>query len=301
VQEPAPPTQSAMTHESPGWQTVPQAPQLVLSACVSVQKEPHSTSGGGHGLAGTQAPAVHVRPAGQASPHAPQLVGSLCVSTQAGPHCTNGAGHMLAPPQTPAVQMPAQQSEATAQAAPFDWHWAPLWQAPSKHRRLQHSIAPRHGSPVERHDGSLPKSMPTSAVPARSISSRTIAVCPGVREASTGALTHVGADVAVTPAHAPGNAFPTKLTVPVGRPVTKRFELSMGMTSKLRVTVNVPVAVIAIQPTLPSLGTCVIAMLALPSPSGVGLEHAAPAPSQRAVSAREQPVNRRKIMVASCP
>ena len=208
------------------------------------------------------------------------------MSTQAGPHCVSGAGHALVP-QTPAVQMPAQQSEPTAQGAPLGWHWAPLWQAPATQSWLQHSIAPRQGWPGVRHEGGFPKSTPTSASPARCISSTTVGICPGAREASTGALTHVGAVVIVTPAHAPENALPTKLTVPVGRPVTKRFVLSMGMTSKLRVTAKVPVAVIATHPTLPSLGTCVIATRAVPSASGVGLEHAATDPSQRAVSVSE--------------
>jgi len=125
-------------------------------------------------------------------------------------------------------------------------------------------------------------------------------ICPGSTEASTGTLTHVGAVVAVTPAHAPENASPTKLTVPVGRPVTNRFVLSPGMTSKLRVTVKVPVAVISIQPTLPSVGTWVIATLAVPSASGVELEHAATDPSHRAMRERERPVNRRWNIVTSC-
>jgi hypothetical protein len=204
-------------------------------------------------------------------------------------------------PQRPAVQMPAQQSEPMVQGAPFGSHWTPLWQAPATQSWLQHSIAPRHGWPAERHAGGFPKSTPTLASPARCISSTTVGTCPGAREASTGVLTHVGADVVMTPAHAPENAFPTKLTVPVGRPVTKRNVLPMGMTSKLRVTEKVPVAVIAMHPTLPSPGTCMIATCALPSASCVGLEHAATDPSQRAVIEREKPVNRRKNIVSSCP
>jgi len=184
--------------------------------------------------------------------------------------------------------MPVQQSEPAVQNAPFGSHSAPLWQAPWKQIWLQHSVAPRQGWPVDRHEGPFPKSTPTLASPARSISSVTVGTCPGEREASTGTLTHVGAVVAVTPAHAPENALPTKLTVPVGRPVTKSTVLSAGMTSKLRVTVKVPVAEIATQPTLPSVGICMIATCALPTgSSGVMLEHAATDPSQRAAAARE--------------
>jgi hypothetical protein len=251
--------QNPMVHAKPAGQTLPHLPQLAGSACMSTQSLPHCESGGGHIIGGMQKPMAHVKLGGQSRPHAPQLAGSLCVSTQPEPHCARGGGQVL-PPQTPWVQMPVQQSEPVMQGVLFGRHCAPLWQAPATQSMLQHSDALRHGWPGERHDGSFPKSTPTVASPARCISSRTMAICPGVTLASTGALTHVGADVAVTPEHGPANASPTKLTVPVGRPVTSNVVLVMGTTSKLRVTVKVPVAVTVMHPTLPSPGTCVIAI-----------------------------------------
>jgi hypothetical protein len=74
-------------------QTVPQAPQLVVSLAVSTHTPLHEVVPEGH----RQRPVEHDVPAGQRVPQAPQLFESVAVFTQVVPQVTLPAGHVHAP------------------------------------------------------------------------------------------------------------------------------------------------------------------------------------------------------------
>ena len=78
-----PPAQAPLLQFLPLGQTVPQVPQLLLSADVFTQVEPHSFRPPEH----PQLPPLQTAPAGQTLPQLPQLFESFVVLVQAVPHC----------------------------------------------------------------------------------------------------------------------------------------------------------------------------------------------------------------------
>jgi hypothetical protein len=124
----------------------------------------------------------------------------------------------------------------------------------------------------------------------------------GYTVVSTGSLTQVGAELGVTPEHGPAKASAVNFTVPVGKPVRLNTVLMLGATSRFVVTVKLPVALTSMQPTLPSAGTWLMAICAIPSVSSSGPEHPMPDPNPHAASTSAlQPAKRFKNINASPP
>jgi hypothetical protein len=98
--------QAPLTHASPAAQTVPHAPQLLVSEPVFVQTavapDPHSVPD-----AHAQAPLAHDAPAGQTAPHVPQLFGSLAVSTHA---AVAPVPQSVEPPRQSTPQVPIEHT-----------------------------------------------------------------------------------------------------------------------------------------------------------------------------------------------
>jgi hypothetical protein len=141
-------------HACPAPQTVPHAPQLALSLCVSMHDFPHSVVPVAQLV--EHAPFEHTCPPVQAVPHAPQFDGSYCVLVQLPEHCVCEPGHWLAseppsvgfspPPEQPEMGMATMAAtKAATPRAFFMWGRkvptleAPLAQAPL----LRHFVVPK--------------------------------------------------------------------------------------------------------------------------------------------------------------
>src|SRR5580692_7138374 len=80
-----------MVHVCPVAHTLPQAPQLFGSLCVSAQEVPHNVVPPPHDVA--HVPCEQTVPLPQTFPHAPQLLLSVWGLEHVDPHWTLGAGH----------------------------------------------------------------------------------------------------------------------------------------------------------------------------------------------------------------
>jgi hypothetical protein len=115
-------------------------------------------------------------------------------------------------------------------------------------------------------------------------------VCPTTTVASTGTDTQVGTELAVTCAQAVGKAALVKRTTPMGMPLRLNTVLSPGMTSNDCVVLQLPVEVMEMHATVPSLGTLVTAASALPT-----------APEPLPASFEAQPGTRSHADVSAAP
>jgi hypothetical protein len=127
---------------------------------------------------------------------------------------THVAGHTPA-----ALQEPEQQGTVLLHMPPAAAHMvccatqAPLWQM-----ALQQSEFAAHIAPFAEQVGSAWKFAPTDAWPLGTRVRVTLTTDVLDTVALTGALVHVGTDIALTPEHAVAYAAPVKVTAPVGKP-----------------------------------------------------------------------------------